>query len=103
MMLAHGDLLFCRRFCLDPIWSVKTNVVVRDPIIDHRLIVVGIMHECRVHSAYRGVIVESSSRPVTSDKAGSEIAEPIVDPAIEPNCPSPIPCVPDVTTVFETP
>src|SRR6266481_3371967 len=82
--------------------AVETGPIDRGAVIDDSR-VVGIVHDSDIHIGHRAVVVVGSTSPVAAEKAGSGIAETVVNAAIEAHLRSPIARRPNVQVVFEGP
>src|SRR5260370_7902992 len=65
--------------------------------------VVGIVYDGDVHVGHRAIVVIRAASPVAAEKAGTGVAETVVNAAVEADSRSPVARGPSVEAIFERP
>src|SRR5579863_2275300 len=112
LRVGRGKMLFveCNSFLGSRIMVDSSRAAFVGDVIVHNRGVMddGLIHVCIVddrfiHVHNRSVVLEIVVAPFTSDKAYSHVAEPVIDPAVVADMPSPIPWMEDVNIVIPAP
>src|SRR6266481_5294796 len=100
--LALRSLLFMRRTCIDPAVTAVVADAVHGSVVDHGR-VVNIVNVGDVHVVHRTVVEKPIVVPTPAFISIAEIAEAVVDPAIEPDSPAPIALMEQKSVAAPTP
>ena len=71
--------------------------------VDGDVLHIRIANEGGIDVVARAVVVETAAVPITADVADAEVAEPIIDPAVEAYARTPITRIPDVVASIPAP
>src|ERR1700739_1333041 len=102
MLFTGGGLFLGCRSGFDTSSTIKANPVNRN-ILNHCAVNVSVVNNGVIHMPNGSVTEKSVAFPSAPDKTGSEITEPIVNTAVEPDVPSPVAGMPQIVSSFKTP
>ena len=104
MAIAFGYPLFRSRGVTYAAGAIERGAVVyHGSINDYRLVDIDVANNGGIHPGDRGVVVKDSTPPLAAYVAEAEIAEAVIDAAVEAHVRPPVSRMPQVNSARETP